>query len=169
MGKEAVKREIGRCECCGVEVAGGKAACKKLFDQILAREYSDLNYGKVHLLTVDSYILQHSEDHGPRSNAFHLLRLGWLLLGSGNPHITQKESGPIPFMLQGYRDFPFLEPPENRGDVTALDALAATNPKEYAETARRWGWSVWNAFNRHHEWAKKKLRKAGVRINLTCI
>lgn len=154
-----------RCECCGVAVKGGKKGCKELFDRMLAREYSDPNYGKVHLLTVDSYILQHSESHGPRSNAFHLLRLGWLLLGNGNPHIMQKEKGPIPFLLKDYQDFPFLEPPDARGEATVLDALAARNPKDYAEVATRWGWSVWMAFSRHHDWAIGKLKGAGVDIS----
>jgi hypothetical protein len=153
-----------RCECCGAELAGGKAACNALFEQILAREYSDPACAAVHLITVDCYVLQHSEDHGPRSNAFHLLRLGWLLLGGGDPDIRRQEQGPIPFILKSYRDFPFLQPPEDRGAAMVVEVAAAANASEHTERVRRWSWSVWEAWSEHHAWVRETLRKGGVEL-----
>jgi hypothetical protein len=153
-----------RCPCCGVVLTGGKAACKALFEQILAREYGDPAYAAVHLLTVDSYVLQHSEDHGLRSNAFHLLRLAWLLLGGGDPGIRWRDKGPIPFVLQAYRDFPFLAPPEDRGRAMVAEVVAAADSSEHAELVRTWGWSVWEAWSRHHSWVREALRKGGIEL-----
>jgi hypothetical protein len=102
---------MGRCELCGSEFEGSDA-CESLgFGEVQIREATDPAYAAVHLLTVDSYVLQHSERHSPRSNAFHLLRLGWLLFGDGDPDVAQKDKGPIPFLMKDYRNFPFLQPP----------------------------------------------------------
>jgi hypothetical protein len=51
------------CPECGAD------DCKSRFDECLALEFSDLRYGAVHSLTVDTYMLQHSSQ---------LSRDGWL-------------------------------------------------------------------------------------------
>ncbi len=157
---------MGRCEMCGAEVEGGSAACRDVcFGEVQAREAGDAAYAAVHLLTVDSYVLQHSESHSPRSNAFHLLRLGWLLFGGGDPDVKQTNKGPMPYIMKGYRDFPFLPPPPPgaRG-MTVVEALKARDAAEHREMAYRWGRTVWDAYAVHYEWAKETLGKAGVRI-----
>src|SRR5258708_15983762 len=62
------------CEDCGAVIAQGKAGCLKLFEEILAKEFSDYRYGKIHRLTVDSYSLQHPEAYmrSGKSFAAHL-------------------------------------------------------------------------------------------------
>lgn len=47
------------CEDCGAVVPEGRDGCLNLFEEILAREFSDYRYGRVHRLTVDAYSLQH--------------------------------------------------------------------------------------------------------------
>jgi hypothetical protein len=155
-----------KCPLCGA-LTGGLEKCRgTFFGDVLAREGADPSgYGSVHLLTVDCYALQHSEDHGPRSNAFHLLRLRWLMIG-GDPGLEQKELGPIPYIMEKfYRDLPFLEPPKNRGDVTILDVYNSRSPEEHIETSYRWAISVWEAYEAHHGWAVETLKKAGVKLN----
>ena len=153
-----------RCPLCGAETGGIEECRDKYFGDVLAREYmSPTAYGKVHLLTVDSYVLQHSEDHGPRSNALHLVRLGWLLSG-GDPGIGNTK-GPIPHIMEHYyRDFPFISPPVamHRGDVTIIDMYNARSAEEHAQISHRWGKSVWDAYREHHAWAIDILKKAGV-------
>lgn len=147
------------CARCGAVVPGGTAGCRKFFEELLALEYSDPAYGAVHLLTVDAYVLQHSEGHGPRSNAYHLIRLCWLLEGGGDPRIGQ--GGPRSRALSdGYKDFPFLEPPANRGDVTVVDIHGAAGPEEHAERVRRWAASVWEAWRADHAWARQWVRRS---------
>src|SRR5262245_1929410 len=62
------------CEDCGAIVAEGRAGCLKLFEEILAREFSDFHYGRAHRLTVDAYALQHPDRYmrSGKSFAAHL-------------------------------------------------------------------------------------------------
>ena len=156
---------MDRCEMCGAEVGGSDACRDVYFGEVQVREAQDPAYASVHLLTVDCYALQHSEDHSPRSNAFHLLRLGWLLFGGGDPDVKQRDKGPMPFLMRDYRRFPFLTPPPPgaRG-LTVVDVLKAKDAAGHREMAYRWGRSVWDAYADHHAWAKETLGNAGVRI-----
>src|SRR6202042_2623121 len=81
------------CRCCGATLLEGFESCRAMFNAVLEREYSDLAYGEAHLFTVDAFCLQHSEQCGPRSNAFHLMRLCWLVERRGNPSIRQVRGG----------------------------------------------------------------------------
>src|ERR1700753_3154473 len=65
------------CEDCGAVVAEGKAGCLKMFEEILAREFSDYRYGRFHRLTVDAYSLQHPDEYmrSGKSFAAHLTGL----------------------------------------------------------------------------------------------
>lgn len=158
-----------KCPLCGAETGGLEACRDTYFGDVLAREGSDPSgYGSVHLLTVDCYALQHSEDHSPRSNALHLTRLCWLLNG-GNASIEQKDKGPIPYIMKHYyRKFPFLEPPPagKRGDITILDLYRAKSAEEHIRLSREWGKSVREAYGKHLPWAKQMLAKAGAPIDL---
>jgi Family of unknown function (DUF5946) len=62
------------CEDCGAVVGQGKAGCLELFEEILAREFSDYRYGRLHRLTVDAYSLQHPDAYmrSGKSFAAHL-------------------------------------------------------------------------------------------------
>ena len=62
------------CPECGADVAGGQAGCQQLFDEVLAREYSDYRYAREHRLTVDAYSLQHPDEYmrSAKSYAAHL-------------------------------------------------------------------------------------------------
>ncbi len=157
---------MGRCELCGAEFEDGSAGCESAgFGELQIREAMDPAYAAVHLLTVDSYVLQHSERHSPRSNAFHLLRLGWLLFSDGDPDVAQKEKGPIPHLMKNYRNFPFLPPPPagHRG-ITVAEVLKAKDAAGYRDMAYRWGRSVWDAYKDHHLWAAQILKTVGVNV-----
>ena len=77
------------CPYCKAVVPGGVEGCVSLFNEILLLDYSNPEYGSVHLFTVDAHPLQHSEIHGKKNNAYHLLRLCWLLEHNGNPKLGQ--------------------------------------------------------------------------------
>ena len=81
---------IEPCPRCGAPVTGGAEGCFALFNEVLAREYGDPAYGAVNLLNADAYVLQHPEDHGIKNNAFHLIRLCWLLEHGGAPRLDQR-------------------------------------------------------------------------------
>ena len=71
---ESKKTSNDVCEDCGAVVAQGKTGCLKLFEEILAREFSDYRFGKIHRLTVDAYSLQHPDAYmrSGKSFAAHL-------------------------------------------------------------------------------------------------
>jgi hypothetical protein len=157
---------MGKCELCGAEFDGGSAGCESAgFGELQAREAMDPAYAAVHLLTVDSYVLQHSERHSPRSNAFHLLRIGWLLFGDGDPDVAQKDKGPIPYLMKDYRNFPYLAPPPagHRG-ITVAEVLNAKDAVGHRDMAYRWGRSVWDTYEDHHKWAGPILKTVGVNV-----
>jgi len=150
------------CTCCHSVVLDGFDSCRAMFNAVLEREYSIPTYGESHLNTVDAFALQHSEEHGPRSNAFHLMRLCWLLEQDGNPGIRQVRRGGRAFIdarEHELRQFPFLEPPEFRGELTVVSVLNAQTSEEHAERARAWGESVWNAWSEHHTWARDHAKQ----------
>ncbi|MGH7173783.1 MAG: DUF5946 family protein [Gemmataceae bacterium] len=149
-----------KCPYCDAEVPRGLETCAATFEQVSAREYTDAAYGAVHLLSVDAYALQHSEEHGPRSNAFHLMRLCFLLEHRGDPRIG---AGPprakAKAFEQHYRQFPFLEPPTQRGELTIAHVYGAKDPEEHSERVRWWAKSVWEAWEPHHAWARETARR----------
>ena len=145
------------CSRCGAPLPDGAEGCRTAFYAILAREFSDPAYGAVNLLTVDAHALQHPEDHGVKNNAFHLLRLCWLLEYGGDPRL-----GKGPHWLQrhfeGDVDVPALDPPIQRGAVTVVDVLDTDTPQEHSSQVRRWAESVWEAWRDHHDWARQWIQ-----------
>jgi hypothetical protein len=148
--------DLHRGQMCGAQWPDGFESCRAVFEEVCAREYSDPAFGAVHLLTVDAYCLQHSEEHGPRSNAFHLMRLCNLLEHGGDPRIG---AGPPRAQAKAfeshYRQFPFLESPERRGEFTIADVYGAQEPGTHAQQVRQWAQSVWEAWEFHHDWARE--------------
>jgi hypothetical protein len=148
------------CSCCGAVVRDGFKSCRAMFNAVLEREYSGPALGEAHLFTVDAFALQHSEQHGPRSNAFHLMRLCWLVEHGGDAGVRSVRRGGRAFYAareRNYDEFPFLEPPADRGELTVLSVLGARTPQEHAERARAWGHSVWRAWSQHHVWACEQV------------
>jgi hypothetical protein len=47
-------------------------------------------------------------------------------------------------------NFVWLNPPDNRGDITVLDVRQARDLEEHSEMVKRWAWSVWNAWSKYH-------------------
>ena len=58
------------------------------------------------------------------------------------------------------RDWPRLEPPEGRGDLTVADVLAAEMDAEKEEALMRWAASVWEAWEDRHRWVRETTERA---------
>ena len=126
-----------------------------MFEEVCAREYSEPAFGAVHLLTVDTYALQHSEEHGPRSNAFHLLRLRHLLELGASPALGKRPDRAAGKALERrYRGFPQLGAPRDRGALTVAGVYAARDATEHEQRVLAWARCVWEAYRAHHEWAR---------------
>jgi len=145
-----------RCPECGAIVPDGFASCNAVFNDVCAREYGDPIWGAAHLMTVDAYVLQHSSQHGPRSNAFHLMRLCRLIEHGDNPAIGRRPPRQQGKALEKhYRSFPYLPPPSQPGSIAIVDVHGARTPQEHIERVRSYAQSVWNAWTVHHAWARE--------------
>lgn len=150
--------KANRCPMCGAIVPDGLTRCRDAFNEVCEREYSDPGFGAVHLLTVDAYALQHSEEHGPRSNAFHLSRLGRLLERGESPAIGRRPTRAAGKALESrYRGFPELEAPAFRGALTIADVHGADDPEDHARRVWAWALSVWEAYRPHQRWARASV------------
>jgi hypothetical protein len=146
------------CPDCGVELPvadgpvhpylGGSASCWALYGEILAREYSDPRYMRVHRLTVDAYAAQHpgeAERRSIQSVWVHLAGL-FLTLEKGLP--PEAVTRVIASITRGSHALPWLEPPRSYA-VTVADAVLAADEDMHARIVRRWAQDVWDAWTVH--------------------
>jgi hypothetical protein len=130
---------------------GEAPGCWALYGEVLAREYGDFRFGRVHHLTVDAYAAQHPglpERRTIQSVAVHLIGLHLAL-----------ERGVAPGDLVRARraaadrsaQFRWLEPPVSRGDVTVRDVHAAgDDPDAHGRLVRAWASGAWQAWAPYH-------------------
>jgi hypothetical protein len=144
--------------------------CWAAFGEVLAREYSDFNYARMHRLTVDSYAVQHPGQPSPQSIqsvALHLISLSLVLQHAVPMHeatAVLQESGKFK------ANFIWLDSPPTRGGITVADVHAAKDPQQHAELVRAWAESAWKAWTPHHStiqsWVEKFAPKFAARANL---
>lgn len=163
------------CPGCGIRVPApadgpthayieSSPGCWALFNELLAREFGDPSYGRVHRHTVDVYAVQHPGRNDRRqrqSVALHLIGLAhWLEHGLEQDRlnaVTQR-------LASEDRDWPWLEPPAAHA-MTVVDVRRARSGTEHQALVRRWAQATWDAWADHHpqirEWAADALRPAG--------
>lgn len=144
------------CPECGGTIPATFQSCKAVFEEVCALEYGDPAYAAAHLMTVDACALQHSARRGPRSNAFHLMRLCRLIEQGDSPGIGQRprrQAGKA--FEQVYRALPYLPPPADPRALTIMDVHGADDPADHAQRVRRYAQAVWQAWAVHHTWARQ--------------
>jgi hypothetical protein len=125
--------------------------CWAAYGRLLAREYQDQAYYRLYRLSVDAYAAQHpGEDNAQARNSagVHLSRL-CLLLELGWPMERANEA--MVEISAKKRRYPWLTPPEFRGERTVRDVLEAATPSEHEARVREWAESVWAAWSGHHD------------------
>lgn len=124
--------------------------CWACFGEVLAREYSDYRYARVHRLTVDAYAVQHPGRPSPQSVqsvALHLMSLCAIL----EEDVEHRTATAMLKRASAQKDlFHWLEPPSSTGRVTVLDVRRASDPDEHAAVVREWAESAWSAWSHHH-------------------
>ncbi len=143
------KEKVIKCIGCGALVPdivgpvhkylGTSPGCWKLFGDILAKEYGDPEYMKVHRLTVDAYAVQHIGVEGPQtiqSINLHLLALcAALEHGVTYSFIPQIMND----RLNEYKGvFEWLDPPKSLGSITVVDATKAKTVEEHEKIIKEW-------------------------------
>src|SRR5260370_29022694 len=109
--------DLGTCDGCGLEIAGGTHGCQALFDQFRLRESAELahDYGPTRL-TIDTYSVQHPDRYcvSAKSLAAHLTGLCWALERGGS------EAGLRALQRWRNRSVPLHKPgiPKDRGQMT---------------------------------------------------
>jgi CTP:molybdopterin cytidylyltransferase MocA len=139
---------------------GASPACWATFGEVLAREFGDIAYGRVHRNTVDVYAVQHpgTDDRRQRQSvALHLIGICHWLEHSVDPErlnaITQR-------LASEDRPWPWLTPPDGY-PMTVVDVVAARDGPEHVRLVRRWAETTWEAWSAHHDtvraWAREAL------------
>lgn len=152
------------CEDCGAVVAEGKAGCLKIFEEIIAGEFSDYRYGKIHRLTVDAYSLQHPDKYmrSGKSFAAHLTGLCTALEGEEALALNQTVQKWLSTNPQ--IDKP-AHIPERRGDLTVTYIRSAVDADEHIKRVREWARDVWGAWAEHHDLARRLISEATSQVN----
>jgi uncharacterized protein DUF5946 len=148
------------CPECGAAVPGGREACQRLFDEVLAREFGDYRYARIHRLTVDVYALQHPAEYmrSAKSYAAHLTAIYAALEGDRaaetNRAVQQWLNGPKVFSRPG-------DPaPRQRGVLTILHVHGAVDPEDHVRRVREWALSTWEAWRGYHHVARQWVEHA---------
>ncbi|HEX8560863.1 MAG TPA: DUF5946 family protein [Pyrinomonadaceae bacterium] len=154
----------GVCEDCGGAAVGGRAGCLKLFEEVIAREFSDYRYGRIHRLTVDAYSLQHPDKYmrSGKSFAAHLTGMCAALEGEdalATNRAVQKWLSTNPQVKRPARI------PERRGDLTITYIHGAADADEHIERVRAWARDAWGAWSEHHDLARHLISEATSQIN----
>ena len=148
-----------RCTACGAPVAG-LTACRSLFDELIAREFSDYRYARLHRLTVDTYALQHPEEFMRSAKSFVAHLTGACAAMETDQAAAINRS--VQQWLNGVKSLerPLDVPPGKRGTVTVVYAHEATEPEEYLRRVQEWAQSAWAAWASHHEIARRWIARA---------
>jgi hypothetical protein len=148
------------CEECGAAVPEGSDDCQRLFDEVLAREFGDYRYAKLHRLTVDTYSLQHPQKYMRSGKSFvaHLTGMCAAVDGGDATAVNQA----VQRWLNGPRAIERPEEPRpgQRGDLTIVYLHAAADPDAHARRVRAWARSAWVAWSAYHHLARQWIADA---------
>ena len=148
------------CPECGAEVPQGREACQKLFDDVLAREFGDYRYARMHRLTVDAYSLQHPAEYmrSAKSYAAHLTGM-YAALETGTMteinRAVQKWLSSSPVFPR-----PDEPAPRQRGVLTVIHVHEAAEPEDHFRRVHAWALSAWEAWGAYHHVAKQWVEQA---------
>lgn len=145
------------CSGCGLVTAGGTSGCQAIFDELAARAWSDVAYGRIHRLAVDVYCLQHPDAYmeSAKSAAAHILGVCAALEHENNPLIVHM----IHQWLSGPSRLEKPAIPAFRGATTVADIAAApADPAQYARAVRNWARTTWAAYASLHPVARAWLK-----------
>jgi hypothetical protein len=147
------------CSGCGLWIEDGTAGCRRRFDELVARDFSDPAYFRVHRLLVDTYSLQHPDTFcvSAKSMAAHLTGLAWLLnyeagRATGSERLRR--------WVEAHPDLPRPKPPTFRGLQTIDNVARVSDPAEYAKAVEAWARSTWHAYAALHATARQWISQA---------
>jgi len=156
-GARGANAAVAECEGCGS--TAGAVSCQSIFDELLARDFSDAAYFRVHRLLVDTYSLQHPDRYcaSAKSLAAHLTGLCALLERGGDRAVGVAA---LRTWLDGRPRIQRPATPRFRGRLTVADVRKARAPEAYAAAVERWAQSTWKAYSSLHRLARGWVAEA---------
>ena len=149
------------CPDCGAPVTGGRAGCQTLFDEVLAREFGDFRYARLHRLTVDAYALQHPSEYmrSAKSYAAHLTGMCAAMELDDARGVNER----VQRWLSGKKTIerPSEPPASKRGELTIAHVHGAAAPDEHLARVREWARTTWDAWRDYHAVARRWIEEAG--------
>lgn len=141
------------CAGCGLQVAGGTEGCQAIFDELLARDFGDVAYFRVHRLLVDVYSLQHPERYcaSAKSLAAHLGGLCCILEHGASRAIGAEW---MRAWLNGTPPLGKPDLPRSRGALTIKSVRDAAGPVAHGEAVEGWARATWEAYAALHPIAR---------------
>lgn len=131
---------------------GASGACWEMYGHILAKEFGDPAYFKVHRTTVDAYGAQHIGDQSDRrarqSAWVHLIAL-YLSFEKKMP-----KAQVVDFLKKATatkKDWPPQVQIQAPQWLTVHDVTNADSPESHALLVTQWGQSVWDAYGDYHD------------------
>lgn len=132
------------------------SACWKVYGDVLAKEFNNPEYFKVHRLTVDAYSVQHPGSPCVRSAQsvnVHLVALYLILERKLQAEFVTKLIGKL-IKIKNHQ-FEWLEPPKNLGDIIVSYADQAVDAEDHHLRVQVWGRSALWAWEDHHKTIQK--------------
>jgi hypothetical protein len=147
-----------RCPSCGTLVDGGSKSCQGLFEELGARTYRNIAYGRFHRMAVDAYSLQHPDAYCASAKSL-MAHLGGLCCAFDYGNAPAVHSA----LLRSLNGAVALEKPElpsTRGALTIAHALFAPNFESYGVRVEEWARAAWDAYAELQPYARAWLEKA---------
>jgi hypothetical protein len=123
------------------------------YNELLALEYTNFQYQKVHQLTVDAYVLQHPGTPSPQtvqSMCVHLISLCVQIEQDLSPVDAVQARQVAATQIKD--QFRWLEPPSTPPTRTVLDVVeACAEPDSYQQAVREWATVEWARWAAHHD------------------
>jgi hypothetical protein len=156
---DEIKETHEWCSGCGLVLRGGTVGCQAIMDELLARDFSDIAYFRVHRMMVDTYSLQHPDRYcaSAKSLAAHLTGLCWLIEHRGSRAVGSES---LRRWLNGKPPIEKPELPAFRGRLTVADVRDSSDPEAYAQEVERWARSTWDAYSSLHSLARQWIHQA---------
>ena len=147
------------CASCGSVPVDGYTSCENMWDDLLAKSFSEFAFARFHRPIVDAYSLQHPAQYckSAKSYAAHLTGLCCHIEHQGSSEVNRS----VQRWLSGNVELDKPPVPHHRGDLTLAHVLGAAAPAEIAECLEEWFRSVWAAFSDLHgttrEWIERVM------------
>ncbi len=121
-------------------------------ETILAKDYSDFRYAKVHRLTVDAYCLQHPDIYmiSPKSFAAYLTGMCCAMAYGNDPYLRRI----LQQWLNGKKQLEKPPLPPHFSSLTISHVTNAQDGAEHAKLVNEWAAEVWKAYAVYHDLAK---------------